>query len=120
MFYSELETRFFFSKKKRTASYRKVCNTDIKYPLLIHDAWLPAFSADPMIAKLAANVVWSISASRSTLAQARKIYTWSGYLFFEVELLISKADFPRTVIILPLVTYRVCSLNVIALFVAPA
>lgn len=46
----------------------------MKYPFAIHDVLLPAFNAEPIIERLTARVVWSMRASKSVLAHARKIY----------------------------------------------
>lgn len=48
--------------------------TYTKYPPDIHEVLSLAPSAFPMIDKLAARVVWSIKATRSTVEHARKIY----------------------------------------------
>lgn len=53
----------------RTASV----TTHMKYPLAIQETWSVEPSEFPIMYKLAASVVWSIRASKSTLAQARKI-----------------------------------------------
>lgn len=46
----------------------------MKYPLAIHETWAVDPKAFPMIYKLVASIVWSINASKSTLAHARNIY----------------------------------------------
>lgn len=46
----------------------------MKYPLAIQDAWSLDFSESAIMYKLAARVVWSMRASKSTLAQARNIF----------------------------------------------
>lgn len=55
------------------AVMRRGIKTYMKYPLAIQDTWSVEPNALPMMYKLAASVVWSMSARRSTLAQARKI-----------------------------------------------
>lgn len=48
-----------------------------KYPPEIQEVWSLACRALPMMDRLAARVVWSIRAMRSTVEQARKIYAVS-------------------------------------------
>lgn len=43
----------------------------MKYPPAIHDAWVPAWRDEETIDRDAARDVWSMRATKSTLAQAR-------------------------------------------------
>lgn len=48
----------------------------MKYPPAIQDAWVPAWSDEETIDRDAAREVWSMSATKSMLAQAKK--TWDN------------------------------------------
>jgi hypothetical protein len=83
MFYGPSVSKFFLIIMNERLKVRKASQqsksrgaTYIKYPDAIQLLWLLECSAFPMVERATASVVWSMSATRSTVAQARKIYTF--------------------------------------------